>query len=186
MSYRKITNGERGILSSIFKSSINYDLVKVHSTKHNIFQSDFTSMAPDGNLYMAKNVYVDDYSHPSVGIQERAHFIHEMAHVWQFTNKILRPIRKAMCMNKHIEYRYDLAKGDDLLGFYMEMQAEIISDYFLLKNYGLTSNMNIGTKNSLRDYEDVLKNFLQDPSYGLNRYMKASSSEKRNILYGCK
>src|SRR5262249_19131533 len=99
------------------------------------FQPDNVTMSPDGNIYFPpkSTAYRDDFS-AGTSIEEEGHFLHEMMHVFQDQ----QGISVGLAHLKNNDYDYDLLDEDgnpvsfDHLG--VEQQAEIVQDYFLLKN----------------------------------------------------
>jgi len=155
---RALTAGETTLARQVFGDSINYAAVKIHDRAYVPFQPKNSGMTPRGEIYM-RDCYSADYSKDD--LYQRGFFLHEMAHVWQFQNKILHPIAAAAELNlKHkfnygAAYDFQLEKGKDLTRYGMEQQASIIQQYFVWKHEGADVSL----------HEDVLKNFLKDPAY---------------------
>lgn len=136
MSARSLTAGEIALARLVFKDAIDYRDIKVHNRKFVFFQPNNSGMTPNGHIYVVGDrTYVEDYS-----LQEkrlRGFFIHEMAHVWQYQRKILRPITAAIaeCLRHRFDYakayKYRLVAGKDLRSYRIEQQAQIIEDYYL-------------------------------------------------------
>ena len=173
MTSRPLTQGEITLAQGIFGNAIDYGRVRIHDGKFMPFHPKGTGMAPEGNLYMY-GCYHDDYS--VKGPRVRAHFIHEMAHVWQYQNRILDPIRAAVELNlRHrfnygASYAYHIDGTKDLLDYNMEQQATIIQDYFLLcrEACGLESGHCRNADDAqarLPLYAKTLEKFLKDPAY---------------------
>lgn len=173
MASRKLTKGEITLAKTVFGDSIDYGDVRIHNGKFMFWHPKGTGMAPEGNLYMY-GCYSDDYA--KGGAEERAHFIHEMAHVWQFQNRILDPVETAIELNlRHpfnylAAYDYKMDGKKDLLAYNMEQQATIIQDYFLLvrenhwRDSGRCKNRE-DEATRLAFYEKTLEKFLKNPSY---------------------
>lgn len=173
MPPRPLTKGEVALAKSVFGDAIDYDRVTITEGKFIGFQPHGTAMAPEGNLYMY-GCYRDDYSTGDVYTQ--GHFIHEMTHVWQFQNKVLRPITAAIELNFTYKfnymaaYHYTLDGQKDLLAYNMEQQASIVQDYFVMTHGGRPGYrgecQNASTdaeKKAL--YEKTLAKFLENPGY---------------------
>src|SRR5262245_16073724 len=80
---RSLTAGEVALARSVFGSTIRYADVHVYRRKYHPFHPVDTTITPDGNLYFHPQAphYRADFSTASNGL--KAHFIHEMTHVWQ-------------------------------------------------------------------------------------------------------
>lgn len=144
---RKLTSGEIELAREIYKDSIKYRQVKIHHGKYFFAQPAGSGMTPNGEIYVADDaehnnfLYKKDYSTQSVGL--KAFFIHEMAHVWQYQNKILRvktsavlgQIRHFGRYNKM--YKYVLKPGKKLIDYGIEQQAAIIEDYYIVVKEGV-------------------------------------------------
>ena len=139
---RKLTLGEIELAREIFKDSIKYQKVKVHHGKYFFGQPAGSGMTPNGEIYVADDarhnnfLYKKDYSIQSVGL--KAFFIHEMAHVWQYQNKILR-VKTAAVLGqiRHFGrygkmYKYTLDADKKLIDYGIEQQAAIIEDYYIV------------------------------------------------------
>lgn len=174
MKDRKLTPDEIALAKIMYGDSIDYDKVTITSRKAVFLQPDNYAMTISDTIYM-DNRFSEDYTKESAEL--RTLFIHEMAHVWQHQNKVLNTLVAASTlMLKHkFNYRgkayfYELEAGKDLAQYGIEEQAEIIEEYFAQKHLGDTSLIHRCT-NKCTDaermalYEDVLKNFLQDPGY---------------------
>lgn len=166
---RVLTAGEITLAREVFGNSLDYDRVRITEGRFHPLHPRGTGMAPNGNLYMY-GCYSPDYSLGT--LQAQAHFIHEMVHVWQYQNKVLDPITAAIQLTlKHkfnymAAYNYNLASGRDLLSYNMEQQATIIQDYFLLtRSNGLCHTGRCQNNAQIDVYQNVLANFLTDPSY---------------------
>ena len=181
MTSRHLTAGEIQLARSVFGDSINYAEVKVNNRHFPLLQKKDVAMAPTGNLYMY-NYYRDDYSKDRDPYL-KALFIHEMAHVWQYKNKVLHPtIANALLQLKHkfnysAAYPFRLDAKKDLVNYGVEQQASIIEEYFLIKHEGLTGHAyhcqnNCNDNERLDLYEQVLKKFLKNPSYAKRRFPK--------------
>lgn len=145
---RKLTAGEIELARAIFDDSIKYRKVKIHHGKYFFAQPAGSGMTPNGEIYVADNakrsnfLYKKDYSIESVGL--KAFFIHEMAHVWQYQNKILRVKTAAFFGQiRHFGrygkmYQYTLDADKKLIDYGIEQQAAIIEDYFVVIKEGIS------------------------------------------------
>lgn len=177
MSERPLTPGEIALARRVFKDSIDYGKVKIHKGRYIVGQPDNSGITPNGEIYVVgAQTYFDDYSVATV--YQRSFFIHEMAHVWQYQLKVLKPI--AAAIGEFFRHRFDYAKaydyelvpGKDLLKYRIEQQAQIIQDYYLLHVEG-TAPSSHHIKNSgdaaecLPLYCQVLANFRTNSAYAV-------------------
>lgn len=134
MNGRTLTAGEIALARSVFGDSIDYARVRVHARRYIFFQPAASGMTPNGHVYACGDAHRSDYA--ACDIDRRAFFIHEMAHVWQHQNRVLRVRASAVrLMIRHgfryaRAYRYTLARDRDLLDYNLEQQATIIEDYY--------------------------------------------------------
>lgn len=168
---RALTAGEIALARRVFKDAIDYGKVRVHNRKYIFFQRDNSGMAPNGDIYVVGDrTYCSDYARTDIGL--RRLFIHEMAHVWQYQCKILRPVRAAVaeaCRHRFDyakAYAYELAVGKDLRDYRIEQQAKIIEDYYA---HALAQTPAHATDTRTRAvpplYTQVLARFLANPRY---------------------
>ncbi len=82
---RNMTAGEKTLATTVYKTQINFNKVKIFNRKWTFLQPKTRAMAPNGNIYYpAENSdYSVDFSTEGVDIHKKATFIHELAHVWQ-------------------------------------------------------------------------------------------------------
>lgn len=187
MSSRPLTQGEIDLAKTVFGNAIDYTQVKVCDGTQGFFQRVGMAMTVSNNLYM-NDMYRDDYGQPDADY--RHIFIHEMAHVWQYQNKVLNPVVSAVQLNLRHKFNYDKAyffeldEKKDLTDYGMEQQAAMIEEYFLIKKEGLSSYVDrcqndCDDAERLRLYEKVLEKFLQDPSYAKKaKFPKAFKNKK--------
>jgi len=156
---RHLTTGETELARQVFGNSIDYATVKIHDKAYvPVIQPKNSGMTPNGEIY-TRDCYSADYSRGD--INQRGFFIHEMAHVWQYQNKILHPIAAWAALtlknkfNYATAYDFQLDKNKDLINYGMEQQASIIEEYFLLKHQ----------KADVKLHERVLKKLLHNPAY---------------------
>lgn len=188
MASRPLTQGEILLARQVFRDSIIYSLACIHNEPYAFFQPNRSGMTPNGEIYIkGKNIYSADYS--KTVPQLKAFYIHEMVHVWQFQNKILRPISAAISesflngFDYNKAYEYTLDSTFDLTDYKIEQQAAIIEDYYwycILKISSPHSRMknNIPNYTRIVELKTVLQNFLQNPGYARN---KVFPGEKKKI-----
>lgn len=173
MVSRPLTDGEIKLAKTVFGDAIDYARVSVNDTKFIGFHPKGTAMAPNGSLYMFGCYHADYSALPPHG---QSLFIHEMTHVWQYQNKVLKPVVEAVKLNLAHKFNYDAAYDytldakKDLLAYNMEQQASIVQDYFVLRETGAPSpfarsQTQIPHGQARTLYETVLQNFLTDPAY---------------------
>lgn len=174
-AFRGLTPGEIALARAVFGASVDYNQVRITDGKFLPFQPRGTAMAPNGNLYMY-GCYCADFA--AGDLWQQAHFIHEMAHVWQYQNRILHPVHAAIALNlQHAfnyraAYDYTLAPGRDLLSYNMEQQAAILQDDFILRrggdgagHRGHCRNTGLDDAACLNLMRDTLAAFRANPSY---------------------
>jgi hypothetical protein len=172
---RALMTGETNLARSIFRDSVDYGKVKIHPAKYVFFQPDNSGMTPNGEIYIAGQAYKDNYSTEDSGWQ--CFFIHEMTHVWQYQNRVLRVKTSALWENLRHGFRYDrayyytLRLEKDLRDYGLEQQAAIIVDYLRVTKFGedfhRDARGNLRVQNPPDDREEllisVMRRFLADP-----------------------
>ena len=126
---RLLTEGEKQLVKSVFGDSIK-DLDKVEIRNRNFipFQRRGTTMTPNGNMYLAKDLrHVKDFSKEQ--LYPQAHLIHEMTHVWQKQDGMSVKARGLFSLMAPYDYQYET--GKDFRQYRLEQQATMIADYFL-------------------------------------------------------
>ena len=126
---RRLTAPERALASSVFGDDIALDDVTVRNQKFWAFHPWWVTMAPDGNIWCHPNGFnwCADYATETLGL--RAHFVHEMVHVWQRQHgRNLIFGRPPMA-----RYGYELAPGKVFARYGIEQQACIVADAYLLR-----------------------------------------------------
>jgi hypothetical protein len=170
---RPLTAGERALLRPIFRDGIDYDRVRVIDAPFP-FQPANTYMTPRGHIYAPGPLFRDDFSLPSLRPVERAVFVHEIGHVWQFANGIDLVANAVADFAKfrgdyEQAYPYRLEPGRDLAEYGMEQQASILEDYYLVSvdHEGPYRMQNRGISARERDvlYAGVLRRFVADARY---------------------
>ncbi len=182
---RHLTVGEIALAREIYKDSISYRNVKIHRGKYFFKQPPGSGMTPNGEIYVADNpkrgnfLYKDDYSSQSVSL--KAFFIHEMAHVWQYQNNILRVKTSAILGHlRHFGeykkmYKYTLSKDKKLIDYGIEQQAAIIEDYYIVVKENMPkfcagriqNQCSHAEKREL--LEKVMADFIFDPTYSRSK-----------------
>ncbi|MFN4144167.1 hypothetical protein, partial [Aestuariivirga sp.] len=125
---RLMTEGEIAMAQDVFGGDVDYSKVKVFNRKFRFFQQRGVAMAPNGNIYFHPADYMDDFSTSTMG--NRAWFMHEMTHVWQHQRGI--NVYSA-ALDRRYDYR-PLALGKAFQSYGLEQQADIVQDYFLMRN----------------------------------------------------
>jgi hypothetical protein len=135
---RPLTEGETAIAEEIFGNTIECDCIRVFRRKFVFFQPPTVTMAPDGNIWfhpdghLARSVVSNDFSKAAPGI--RAHFVHELTHVWQHQNGVNMVLEKVLMFFRHGAfggYAYELIPGKSLESYNIEQQACIVADAYL-------------------------------------------------------
>jgi hypothetical protein len=146
---RPLTLGEVALARSIFGEAIDYSHVTVQRRRFWPLQPRGVTMAPMGHLHFhpAAPHYCDDFA--AADRDAQAHFIHEMAHVWQAQTRG----RWYLVTRRHPWCRYDYAlkPGWRLEQYGIEQQAEIVRHAFLLREGGTVAGAP-----SLKAYEAIL------------------------------
>lgn len=131
MTSRSLTDGEIALAQTVYKSEIKYEKVMIFNEKWAFFQPRDRAMAPNGNIYFAPGNTEYSFDFSSADIHAKATFIHELAHVWQHQNGV-NVIAKG-AINRNYDY-LPLTIDSRFENFGIEQQAQIIRDYFYLKN----------------------------------------------------
>jgi hypothetical protein len=135
---RPLTEGETEIAHQIFGNAIECDRIRILKRKFVFFQSPTVTMAPDGNIWfhpaghLARSAVADDFSKAPVGI--RAHFVHELTHVWQHQNGVNLILEKVLMFFRYGAfggYQYKLVPGKPFENYNIEQQACIVADAYL-------------------------------------------------------
>lgn len=140
---RLLSDGEAEIAKGIFGNGIEYERVRVFRRKFVFFQPPTVTMAPDGNIWfhpdgrLAQSDLADDFSKAPNKV--RAHFVHELTHVWQHQNGMNLVLEKVLMFFRYGAlggYRYELVSGKDFTSYNMEQQACIVADAYLARSEG--------------------------------------------------
>ncbi|MDF3931162.1 type VI secretion system tip protein VgrG, partial [Pseudomonas citronellolis] len=116
------------------------------------------------------NYYRDDFS----GTEEprdRALFMHELTHVWQWQLGYSVKWQALWVTSRGAKaYEYDLKSGGKFSDYNMEQQGEIVSDYYMIcienKPAGVWSYANATKDPAL--LASTIKDLLSDPKGRLN------------------
>jgi len=185
---RKMTAGEINMAKSIFKDSLDYDSIDIHSIPK---MEVVHAITPCGNIFFSSDYYEDDFSgklkrknyKSDNELYKRKTFIHELVHVWQFEGKYPVPVVGASIHwfncggGTENSYNYLIDTTKKFTTYRMEQQAQIICDYFAIVNHpksryvdslcklqGKSAYPYI-THEILRSYyEMTLKDFLINPN----------------------
>ena len=130
---RNLTAGETRMVTAMFGPHGGYARAKIYP--RNFFWPNPTARAipPDGNIYFPGDVFEDDFSLPFASLAQRALFMHEATHLYQWY--VLRQwvfLRGPFDRN----YRYDLIPGQALKDYGLEQMGQIVQDYYLLMHGG--------------------------------------------------
>jgi len=175
--FRYLTAGEISFCRMIFADAICYSRVKVYNGKWPLLfgmQSSNVVMSLDGNIYYPYDLFREDFSVGDLG-EDLKIFIHEMVHVWQYQRGYAVKLNGILSFSKS-RYNYDLSKGNGLSDYNMEVQANLIADYFLLIKFGDSGSaklFDLKYKGKDRDrllslYHSVLDDFIKNPHDGSN------------------
>lgn len=135
---RGLTEGELIIAQKVFSDLINYDEVKIFNIPYLPWQPKNILMAPNGRLFVNKEIFAKDYSQCSITIQGL--FIHELTHVLQYqkhTNVVVRGffLQSAyyLSFKTYDPYKYKLIEGKMFEQYNIEQQGDIARDIFFEK-----------------------------------------------------
>lgn len=126
---RSLTPGERTLAARVFGTALDPGPVRLHRAKWWMWQPAWIAMAPDGQLWFHPNGsdWSEDFA--AEPLPARAHFVHELVHVWQHQAGIdLRWRRPPFA-----RYRYlPLVPGRPFHAYGLEQQAEMVREAYLL------------------------------------------------------
>jgi hypothetical protein len=168
---RPLTQGEIAMLRPIFRDGVDYARVRVIDNSFPL-QPENVYMTPRGHIYAPGPLWKEDFSQARHG--QRVVFVHEMTHVWQFTNGMdligqgtVEFIKNRGAYEK--AYPYELAADRDLVEYGMEQQASIIEDYFAITvehdRPQRMTNRGLGAAERDALYAAVMKKFLGNARY---------------------
>jgi hypothetical protein len=126
-----LTPGEVALAKGVFGEAVDYSKVTIRRRKFFPLQPRKVTMAPRGHLHFhpLSGSYCDDFA--EARLNSRAHFIHEMVHVWQVQQRgdwYLLLHRHPWC-----RYDYSLKPGWKLEQYGIEQQAEIVRHAYMLR-----------------------------------------------------
>jgi hypothetical protein len=127
---RALTDSEIALARPVFGTSLAYERVRIDARARVMCRRR-------GMAYVAFNVI------NAWGALSPAHFIHELTHIWQYQHVGAVYIPRALhAQRTEMGYNYGgpavlqkaAAAGKSLLDFNYEQQADVVADYFCLKN----------------------------------------------------
>ena len=152
---RPLSTREIELAQTIFGDNLNYELIR------------WDKKAYFGAKKM-KIAYVSFHTINSWGDLRADIFIHELVHVWQYEKMGAVYIPRALAAQKTKEgYNYGGIEAlqkyayKGLSAFNLEQQADIIADYFRIKN-DMKPEWSRGTKADLAVYETYVKELIID------------------------
>ncbi len=117
------------MIGCFFGDAIDCDPVRIHRRKWWMWQPAWVTMAPDGHLWFHPlgDLWQADFA--CAPLWARAHFMHEMVHVWQHQQGLDLRLRRL----PFARYRYlPLVPGQSFHCYGIEQQARIVEDAWLL------------------------------------------------------
>lgn len=140
--YRHLTEGEIRMSRTVFGDLIDYSKVLIMNQPYLPWQPVGILMAPNGCIHMKDADFCHDFSQESLSNQ--AIFIHEMAHIYQYQNKVNVLLKGALLQialyasyGKYNPYRYTLEPNKDYHDYNIEQQGDIAKDIFLKKIHNI-------------------------------------------------
>jgi hypothetical protein len=134
---RPLADGEKEIARLMFRDAIDTSRVRILREKAVFFQPRNFTMAPDGNIWLhplghlANSQFAADFSAASLDI--RAHFVHELTHVYQHQNGANLILDKVIMFFLHGAlggYDYEITPGKTFSAYNIEQQACIMADHY--------------------------------------------------------
>ena len=153
---RSLTPRESDLAREIFGDSIDYEVVRIDETAW-MGPKQFRFCYVSFNLINSWNPMSDHI------------LIHELVHVWQYQKMgIIYMVRAWVAQHSKSGYNYGgihsikkkIATGKTLFDYNLEQQADIVTDYFLLKN-NYSPQWGTANRNDLATYAffiSVIKN----------------------------
>lgn len=129
---RPLTAGEIAIAAAVFGDAIDPDRTSIRHRKFWMFHPWWVTMAPDGHIWCHPNGFnwCRDFAAEPLGT--RAHFVHEMVHVWQHqAGRNLMFARPPLA-----RYGYHLVPDKPFARYGIEQQACIVADAYRLRDRG--------------------------------------------------
>ena len=126
---RALTPAEIALTASVFGDAVDPARTSVRHRKFWMFHPRRVTMAPDGHIWChpGGTSWCSDYAADTLGM--RAHFIHEMTHVWQ------RQQGRNLILTRppFARYAYRLKPGKPFRCYGIEQQACIVADAYRLR-----------------------------------------------------
>ncbi len=144
---RPLTPGECALTQSVFGTAIDTARVTIRHAKFWMLQPAWITMAPNGHLWFHPNGQGWSADFSTEQMYARAHFIHEMTHVWQHQCGVNLIIARP----PWARYRYELARGKPFAAYGVEQQASMVEDAYLLRE-----GRHLAGRAPLADYATVL------------------------------
>ena len=132
---RPLTADEVTLVASLFGDAVDPALPMIRHRKFWFLHPRRVTMAPDGDIWCHPRgtSWCADYARESLAM--RAHFVHEMTHVWQVqSGRNLIFARPPLA-----RYRYDLVPGKPFERYGIEQQACIVADAYRWREAGDTA-----------------------------------------------
>jgi hypothetical protein len=144
---RPLTIGEIALARTLYGDSIVYSKVWIHRESYLPFnlQPINVAMTPNGEMWYREDTYSPDFSLDD--LPKKHIFMHEMMHVWQAQRGMF--VRTRGMFSRFADYSYTMDKAD-ITHYGLEQQASLVSDYWLLVNYGLYGHSDL---HEYRDYD---------------------------------
>lgn len=124
---RAPSDGERGLIGSVFGPAIDPDRMRFRHAKFWPLQPRAVVMAPDGDIWFHPDSpdWRDDFTGAALSL--RAFVVHELTHVWQHQQGIRLWLRRP----PFARYRYRLTPGKPFRRYGIEQQAMIIQHAYV-------------------------------------------------------
>lgn len=154
---RPLTPGEVDLARSIYGDLIDYSEVTIYNRKWFHLQADQVTMAPNGNIYFPNEslFYRDDFSAEAsgsfyevepgrgyIGVDVKAHFIHEVGHVFQAQHGVPVVLRGVIEQGVNplpfidvYDFEDELADGDPFHTWGIEEQADYFSAVYYQREH---------------------------------------------------
>jgi hypothetical protein len=145
---RQLTVGEIAMLRSVFKDTIQYDKVRIHSERWAFVFPGDRAMAPNGEIYFPGATYEADFAAATVSLARKAVFIHEGTHLYQWYG-----LGQTVWARGPFDRNYDyaLVPGRTFQEYGLEQMGMIAEHYYTLLHRG-----RIGLPYTLADYQAIL------------------------------
>lgn len=132
---RPLSDGEKAIGLALFPDNFDPSRPRVLREKAAFFQPPSVTMAPDGNIWLhprgslGRAHFASDFSLAPLPV--RAHFVHELTHVYQHQQGINLILEKAFLILRHGPFGgYDYTPGNSFSSYNIEQQACIMADHY--------------------------------------------------------